>query len=120
MAQTISRRPARLERFLAVVIPRAGRGSRRVGRKTEESEMAVYKRGDVWWYKFRFAGRFIRESAKTASKTVAKEAERQRRRDLEEGYNNIVEVRDERVRPLKEAAASYLREYKLRNPRSAV
>jgi integrase len=82
--------------------------------------MAVYKRGDVWWYKFRFAGRFIRESAKTASKTVAKEAERQRRRDLEEGYNNIVEVRDERVRPLKEAAASYLREYKLRNPRSAV
>jgi hypothetical protein len=64
--------------------------------------MAVYRRADVWSYKFRFAGRFIRE-AKTASKTVASQAEKQRRRDLEEGYNNIAEVRDERVRPLKEA-----------------
>ena len=24
--------------------------------------MSVYKRGDVWWYKFRFAGQMIRES----------------------------------------------------------
>src|SRR6266496_2942166 len=82
--------------------------------------MAVYKRGGVWWYKFRFAGRFLRESAKTASKTVAKEAERHRRRELEEGYNNIAEPRDDRVRPLKEAADVYMREYRLKNPRSAV
>ena len=37
--------------------------------------MAVFKRGGVWWYKFYFAGQFIRESAKSTSKTVAKDAE---------------------------------------------
>jgi len=55
--------------------------------------MSVYKRGDVWWYKFRFAGQAIRESSKTASKTVAKEAERARRRELEESYNRIIKRR---------------------------
>jgi hypothetical protein len=51
--------------------------------------MSVYKRGDTWWYKFKFAGQAIRESAKTNSKTVAKSAERSRRRELEEGFNGI-------------------------------
>ena len=51
--------------------------------------MSVYKRGDVWWYKFRFAGQVIRESSKSESKTVAKEAERARRRELEESWNQI-------------------------------
>jgi hypothetical protein len=36
----------------------------------------VYKRGKVWWYKFRFEGQTIRESAKTFSKAVARDAER--------------------------------------------
>jgi hypothetical protein len=52
--------------------------------------MSVYKRGDVWWYKFRFGGQMIRESSKSESKTIAKEAERARRRQLEEGYNGIL------------------------------
>src|SRR5499427_9667506 len=51
--------------------------------------MSVYRRGDVWWYKFRFAGQMIRETSKSNSKTVAKEAERARRRELEESYNQI-------------------------------
>ena len=51
--------------------------------------MSVYKRGDVWWYKFRFAGQMIRESSKSESKTVAKDAERVRRRELEESWNQI-------------------------------
>ena len=51
--------------------------------------MSVYKAGDVWWYKFRFAGQVIRESSKSESKTVAKDAERQRRRELEESWNQI-------------------------------
>jgi integrase len=51
--------------------------------------MSLYKRGDVWWYKFRFSGRTIRESSKSASKTLAKDAERSRRRELEESYNQI-------------------------------
>ena len=51
--------------------------------------MSVYRRGDVWWYKFRFAGQVIRESSKSESKTVAKDAERARRRELEESWNQI-------------------------------
>src|SRR5262252_5272375 len=51
--------------------------------------MSVYRRGDVWWYKFRFAGQMIRETSKSNSKTVAKEAEWSRRRELEEGWNQI-------------------------------
>lgn len=51
--------------------------------------MSVYKRGDVWWYKFRFAGQMVRESTKTDSKTLAREAERGRRRELEQSWNQI-------------------------------
>jgi hypothetical protein len=52
--------------------------------------MGVYKRGGVYWFKFRFEGQVIRESAKTASKTVAKEAEKARRRQLEMSINGII------------------------------
>jgi integrase len=51
--------------------------------------MSVFKRGETYWFKFLFQGQLIRESAKTNSKTVAREAERARRRDLELGVNRI-------------------------------
>src|SRR5437870_855757 len=51
--------------------------------------MSVYRRGGVWWYKFRFAGQVIRESSKSESKTIAKDGERARRRELEESFNRI-------------------------------
>jgi integrase len=69
--------------------------------------MSVYRRGDVWWYKFRFAGQVIRESSKSESKTVAKEAERSRRRELEESWNQI---KPRKLPPLFSlAAAAWLR-----------
>jgi integrase len=77
--------------------------------------VSVYKRGSVWWYKFRFANRLIRESAKTESKTVAKDAEKKRRREMEEGYNDIADNRDARVQSLSGVAAAYLDEYELRH-----
>lgn len=55
--------------------------------------MSLYKRGGVWWYKFRFAGQIIRESSKSESKTVAKDAERARRRELEGSFNRISKPR---------------------------
>jgi integrase len=64
--------------------------------------VSVYKRGGVYWYKFLFQGQPIRESAKTTSKAIAREAERARRRDLELGFNGI--VKRERL-PLFEIAA---------------
>jgi hypothetical protein len=51
--------------------------------------MGVYRLGNVWWFKFNFMGQVIRESAKTSSKAIAKEAERVRRRELEEAVNRI-------------------------------
>ena len=51
--------------------------------------MSVYKRGEMWWYKFCFAGQMIRESSKSESKTVAKDAERVRRHELVESWNQI-------------------------------
>ncbi|MGB8031770.1 MAG: hypothetical protein WCF30_19115, partial [Terracidiphilus sp.] len=56
--------------------------------------MAVFPRGRFWWYKFYFAGQFIRESCKSTSKTVAKNAESQKRRELEQGFNNIEKRRE--------------------------
>jgi integrase len=55
--------------------------------------VSLYKRGGVWWYKFRFSGLVIRESSKSQSRTVAKEAERSRRRELEESFNRISKPR---------------------------
>jgi hypothetical protein len=43
------------------------------------------RRGDVWWYEFWFAGRRIRETSKSPSKTVAKGAEQKRKREQEAG-----------------------------------
>jgi integrase len=49
----------------------------------------LYRRGDVWWYKFRFAGRVFRESARTSSKSLARQAERKRHQQLEEAIHGI-------------------------------
>lgn len=53
----------------------------------------LYRRGEVWWYKFRFAGQAFRESAKTKSKDLARRAERRRRTTLEESYNGLTTER---------------------------
>ncbi len=51
----------------------------------------IYRRGKagICWMRFRFAGRFVHESCRTLSKTVAREAERQRRREMELSWNRI-------------------------------
>jgi integrase len=65
--------------------------------------MSVFKRGDVWWYKFRFAGQMIRESSKSESGTIAKDAEHVRRRQLEESWNQL---KRRNLPPLFSVAAS--------------
>jgi integrase len=49
----------------------------------------VYLRGGVYWFKFVFAGRTFRESAKTGSITLARKAERKRHQQLEEAVHGI-------------------------------
>jgi integrase len=81
--------------------------------------LSLFQRGDIWWYEFWFAGRRIRESSKSESKTVAKTAEKNRHRELEEGFNNFADLRQERIRTFTEMADDYFDAYKLRLPHSA-
>jgi integrase len=82
--------------------------------------MSLFRRGDVWWYEFWFAGRRIQESSKSPSKTVAKNAEQKRRREFEEGFNNFTDTRHERVRTFSDVADEFFNGYKLRLPNSTV
>lgn len=71
--------------------------------------MAIYrptKDTKIWWYDFIFEGQRVRESAKTRSKTVAKNAERVRRREIEESYNGI--KRRDRAKLFSVAAEDWL------------
>lgn len=76
------------------------------------SDGRLQTRGGTWWYEFIYAGQRIQESAKTASKTVAKEAERARRTGLELDINNIKDRRKERVKSLRALAEDYLTSYR--------
>jgi integrase len=82
--------------------------------------MSLFQRGEIWWYEFWFAGRRIRESSKSPSKTVAKNAEQKRRRELEQGFNNFTDQRHERIRTFGDMADEFLAAYKLRLPQSVV
>ncbi len=76
--------------------------------------MSLFKRSNIWWYEFWFAGRRIQESSKSPSKTVAKQAEQQRRRELEFGFNSIEDDRYKNVCTLHDQATEYLESYGLR------
>ena len=81
--------------------------------------MSLFRRGGVWWYEFWFAGRRVQESSKSTSKTIAKTAEQNRRRELEQGFNNVSDMRYERIRTFDEVATEFYDGYKLRLPDSA-
>src|SRR4051812_25233327 len=68
--------------------------------------MSLFKRGDVWWFKFKFAGQTIRETTKSSNKNIAKDAERARRRELEQGYNGL--SKRERAQMFSVAAEKWL------------
>jgi hypothetical protein len=69
------------------------------------------KHTKVWYYEFIFAGRLVKESAQTTSKTVAKLAEQTRRRELEKGFNGLSDERQERIRNVEELATEACRVY---------
>ena len=62
----------------------------------------IYRRGEVWWYKFQFAERLFQESARTTTKAIARQAERKRRQQLEESIHGI----KKRVAPIQFAVAA--------------
>src|SRR5216110_845551 len=58
--------------------------------------MAVYKRGKIWWYKFVWNGKPIRQSAKQTNKRVAEQMEAAHRTSLAKGE---VGIRDKKPAP---------------------
>jgi integrase len=54
--------------------------------------MTTFKRGGIWWYEFVFGGARIRQSSKSRNKEVCQRAERERRRKLELGTNQLEAV----------------------------
>jgi integrase len=83
--------------------------------------MGVFKRGDVYWYEFIFAGKRIRESTKSHSKTVAKEAEKDRRRSLERTLAGLpAEKRADRIQIVSDLVTRYLAHYGLNHRAKSV
>ena len=58
--------------------------------------MSIYKRGDVYWYKFMWNGEMIRESTKQGNDQVARQMEAAHRTSLAKGE---VGIRDKKVIP---------------------
>ena len=46
----------------------------------------LYRRGGIWWFEFKVAGRRYRETTRTSSKTLAAEIERKRHREIETAH----------------------------------
>ena len=74
--------------------------------------MAVFERNGHWYYQFHFDGQRIRESAHTTRKTIAIEAEKQRRLSLERSRAGIpAEDLKVRSRTVGRALAAYKKAY---------
>ena len=74
----------------------------------------VCKRGGVWSYEFIFAGKRIRESAKTTRKSIALEAAKRRRLDLEKTLAGMpVEKRENRINSVADVVKHYETRYQL-------
>ena len=83
--------------------------------------MAVLKRGNVWWYEFSFAGRRVRESAKTSRKTVAIEAGRNRRLELEKTLAGMpAEKRENRINSVPDMVKPNLESYGINHREQSV
>jgi integrase len=81
----------------------------------------IYKRGNTWWYEFIFAGRRVRESAKTSRKTIAGEAERNRRLELEKTLSGLsIEKRENRIRSVSDVVKTYEAHYSINHRAKSV
>src|SRR6185437_4654582 len=76
----------------------------------------------VWWFEFTFAGKRIRESSKSTRKTLAIEAEKGRRLELERALCGLPsEARENRINRVGEMIDTYLADYPLNHrPKSVI
>jgi integrase len=76
-------------------VGQAGRAPK--GKQEEETEtrwqVSIYKRGDVYWYKFMWKGELVRESTKQGNDKVARQMEAAHRTSLAKGEVGLREKR---------------------------
>jgi integrase len=66
----------------------------------------------VWWMDFTYAGKRVRESCKTTRKTIAIEAEKRKRLDLERAYAGLpVEAAAMRINTVLDCTKAYRKAY---------
>ena len=70
--------------------------------------MAIYKRGDVYWYEFEFKGRRVRESTHQGNQNLAKTMESARRTQLAKGEVGLIDK--EPAPTLKEFAPLFMKQ----------
>jgi integrase len=89
------------------------KGTEETGKKV----MGTYKRGGVYWYKFMWAGKLVRESTKQGSDKVARQMEAAHRTSLAKGEVGIREKKaaptfsefcDKRIEPYAKPRSSWL------------
>lgn len=74
--------------------------------------MAVYERGGVWWFSFTIAGRRVQESSHSSRKTVAVQAEKSRRLEMEKALAGMPQAAAEtRIRTVGTIVDEYERHY---------
>jgi integrase len=72
------------------------------------------KHSTVWWFGFTYAGKRVQESAKTTRRTLAVEAEKRRRLELERALAGLPsEKAGDRIRTVLEALRAYRKGYAL-------
>jgi len=82
--------------------------------KYRDSKNGELVQSDIWWYEFSFAGRRVRESSKTHLLTLAREAEHNRRRELERAFVGApMQKRETRIDSVAQILKSYLAAYEL-------
>jgi hypothetical protein len=59
--------------------------------RVRERTIAIYKRGDTYWYEFQFNGERIQASAQTSNKDAARQIEAAHRVRLAKGEAGIIE-----------------------------
>ena len=83
--------------------------------------MALYKRGGVWWYSFVYAGKRVQESSRTARKTIAAEAEKRRRLELERAHAGLPTASTvRRIQSVRDVVEPYLKHYGINHRRQSL
>jgi hypothetical protein len=80
-------------------------------------EHGVERESKYYGYDFRFQGRRYRSTAKTTQKSVAEEAERELRKQLVDGVNDIVtQPKGKRLQTVAQRLDEYYTDFKKRHP----